>query len=324
MAYGRRMRLAVAALVLAAVTAARADPASQCRSAEQRDGRSESRLDRELAAIAAKARGRVGVKAVVLETGETAALEPSGRFPMQSVYKLPIAMTVLHRVDTGALALTDKIPVTRRDYVSPGQRSPLRDAHPEGTDVTLDELLRLAVSESDGSASDVLLRVLGGPAVVQKYLGDLDITGIAVRDTEQAIGRDWAVQYRNWASPEAAIALLRALVERHVLSAPSTERLRGWMTETPTGEHRLKGLLPAGTRVTHKTGTSGTRSGVTAATNDIGIIALPGGRHLAIAVFVADARADETTREHVIAEIARAAWDHWSDHGRSACPLLAP
>jgi len=74
---------------------------------------------------------------------------------------------------------------------------------------------------------------------------------------------------------------------------------------------RLKGLLPPDTVVAHKTGTDGTRNGLTRATNDIGIITLPDGRHLEIAVFVKDSTADETTREATIARIAKAAFDAW-------------
>jgi beta-lactamase class A len=73
----------------------------------------------------------------------------------------------------------------------------------------------------------------------------------------------------------------------------------------------LKGLLPPGTVVAHKTGTDGTFGGLTRATNDIGIITLPDGRHLAIAVFVRDSTADEATRERTIAAAARAAYDRW-------------
>ena len=61
----------------------------------------------------------------------------------------------------------------------------------------------------------------------------------------------------------------------------------------------------------HKTGTSDTIDGVTTATNDVGIITLPNGQHLAIAVFVSTTKADEKTREDVIAKIARAATDCW-------------
>jgi beta-lactamase class A len=81
------------------------------------------------------------------------------------------------------------------------------------------------------------------------------------------------------------------------------------MIESTPGAKRLKRLLPAGTIVAHKTGTSGTEKGITAATNDIGIITLPGGKHLAIAVFVSDSPADDATREGVIARIAKAVWD---------------
>ena len=85
------------------------------------------------------------------------------------------------------------------------------------------------------------------------------------------------------------------------------------MTESPTGPRRLKGLLPKDATVAHKTGTSGTRNGINAATNDVGIITLPNGRHVAIAVFVAESPADEAAREEVIAKIAKAVWDKWSN-----------
>jgi beta-lactamase class A len=133
-----------------------------------------------------------------------------------------------------------------------------------------------------------------------------------VLNTEKEIGQNWETQYRNFASPEAAVALLRSLYERRGLSDSSQHLLLKFMTESTPGAKRLKGLLPAGAVVAHKTGTSGAQKGITAATNDIGIITLPNGKHLAIAVFVSDSPADEATREGVIAEIARAVWDKFA------------
>ena len=167
-------------------------------------------------------------------------------------------------------------------------------------------------NESDGTASDVLIKLAGGPGAIQTYLSELKIRDLTVLNTEKEIGQDWETQYRNWSSPEAAVALLRALHERRGLSESSQGLLLKLMTASNTGPRRLKGLLPAGTIVAHKTGTSGTENGITAATNDIGIITLPNGKHLAIAVFVADSAADEASREGVIAKIARAVWDTWS------------
>ena len=108
------------------------------------------------------------------------------------------------------------------------------------------------------------------------------------------------------------VVLLRALHEGRGLSEPSRALLLRLMTQTPTGSRRIKGLLPVGTVVAHKTGTSGTVKGLTPATNDVGLVTLPNGRHLAVAVFVSDSMANDSAREKVIARVARAAWDYWS------------
>lgn len=262
--------------------------------------------------IVQAAQGRVGVTASVLETGELVTLNGDQRFPMQSVYKFPIGMAVLAQVDQGTLQLDQQIRVETSDFVSNLQHSPIRDEHPQGVELSLAELLKYMVSESDGTACDVLLNLLGGPDVVTQYLRDLGINDITVANTEKEIGQDRAVQYRNYATPDAAVILLRALYEKQGLSDSSQRVLLRLMTETPTGLQRIKGLLPDGTVVAHKTGTSRTVDGVTAATNDVGLVTLPNGQHLAIAVFVSDSTANNTIREAVIAKVARAAWDEWS------------
>jgi beta-lactamase class A len=262
---------------------------------------------------AGPAKGRVGAYAVVLETGESVELDANGQYPMQSVYKLPIAMAVLRQVEEGALKLDQKVRVEKDEYVRAGMRSPLRDKNPKGADVTVEELIRLSIIESDGSASDVLMRLAGGAAAIRDYLTGITIGEVTVANPEKEIGQDWETQYRNWATPEGAAALLRALYEKRGISDQNQKLLLKFMTESVPGAKRLKGMLPPGTAVAHKTGTSGTNAdGVTAATNDIGIITLPTGKRLAIAVFVSDSPADEATREAVIAGIAKAAWDTWS------------
>jgi len=266
-------------------------------------------LRNQIEQIAAAAQGRVGVAATLLETGESISFHPDEHFPMQSVYKLPIGMAALQQVDAGKINLAQRVRVERSDFVRAGQHSPVRDKNPNGTELSVGELLRFMVSESDGTASDVLLKLVGGAEVVSKFLNELKVTEIVVANTEKEIGQDRETQYRNWASPQGAIALLRALHERRRLSEQSQALLLKLMIESPTGPKRLKGLLPANTIVAHKTGTSGTVNGVTAATNDIGLVTLPNGQHLAIAVFVADSPADSTTREGVIARITRAVYD---------------
>ncbi len=228
---------------------------------------------------------------------------------MQSVYKLPIALTVLHQVEQGRLRLAQPVRFQAGDVISPRQHSPLRDAHPQGgVDVPLQELLRLAVEQSDGVASDILLRTIGGPRVADDYIRGLGIDGIHILDTEKSMGRDVTVQYRNSAEPRALVALLRLIADHSPLSPENTQKLLDWMSNSPTGEHRIPGSLPQGTTIAHKTGTSGEDRGITHATNDVGLITMPCGTQLAVAVLIEDSPESEDAREGVIAEITRAIW----------------
>lgn len=312
------------------VTREKAVQPSQSAVAQKSHGLEDAELQKQIEAIASAAKGHVGMTAVVLEEEKavgskqkaesteqkTVSLNPHDHFPMQSVYKLPIGMAVMRQVDAGKIKLDQKVRVTKDGFVSAAQHSPIRDKYPNGTELTVNELMAWMLRESDGTASDVLMRLAGGPEAVQAYLTELQITDMIVLDTEKAFAQDHSLQYRNWTTPEAAIALLRALYEVRGLSKESQEFLLKLMTESTPGAKRLKGLLPAGTIVAHKTGTSGTENGVTAATNDIGIITLPNGQHLAIAVFVSDSPADVATREAVIAKVAKAVWDKWGKWGK--------
>nr|AIA13845.1 ClassA_beta_lactamase [uncultured bacterium] len=284
--------------------------------ASSNNQRETSKLAAQVEKIAGEARGRVGAAVMLIETGEAiVSLNADQRFPMQSVYKLPIALVVLRRVDRGALALEQRVRVEQSDFISARQHSPIRDKNPRGVEMSLRDLLRFAISESDGTASDVLMRLAGGADVITRELRELGVSGVMVVNTEKELGENQSLQHQNWATPESMLVLLRALQEGRGLSVQSRILLLQLMAESTPGPRRLKGRLPPGTVVAHKTGTSGTEKGMTAATNDVGLITLPDGRHLAIAVFVSDSPADESVREGVIARIARAAWD-WSTQAR--------
>lgn len=260
--------------------------------------------------ISTDAQGRVGAAVMLLETKESISFGGDQKFPMQSVYKFPIGMAVLNQVDKGTLKLEQKVRIEESELVPAKLHSPIRDKYPRGqVEMSVRELLRYMVAESDGTASDVLLHLAGGAERVNAYLHDLGVTEVFVATTEKEMAASEDVQYRNWATPDATAGLLRTFYEGRGLSAGSRALLLQLMTETSTGPHRLKGQLPPGTTVAHKTGTSNTVDGLTRATNDVGIITLPDGRHLVVAIFVSDSKAQENVREGVIARIARAAYD---------------
>jgi beta-lactamase class A len=227
---------------------------------------------------------------------------------MQSVFKLPLAIAVLHMVDLGTLRLDQPVRFLPEDRI-PHAYSPLQDKYPEaGVDAPLRELLRLTVSLSDNVAADILLRVAHGPDSVGDYIASLGIAGFHLQDGERTLHQDVTAQYRNWFEPAGAVQLLRQISDHSPLTPASTDLLLSWM-EGSVQTDRLQGDLQPGTRVAHKSGTSDVDHGLARATNDIGLITLPDGRRLAIAVFITDSMADEATRKKVIARIARAAYD---------------
>jgi beta-lactamase class A len=247
---------------------------------------SASTLSSQFAQIAATSGGRVGVSVQLIESGERDGLNRTERFPMQSVYKLPISMAILDQVERKALTLGQKVSLTEKDMAPAAFHSPMRDAHPHGgIDVSVQDLVRAAIVESDGVASDVLLRLAGGAPRVTAYLRGLGIRDMTVATSELAMSRDPKAQYRNDATPDAGVAILKALYSGRGMSRSARDMLLQYMAGSTPGPN---------------------------ATNDIGIITLPDGRHLAIAVFVKDSSADEATREATIARIARAAFDRWS------------
>jgi beta-lactamase class A len=269
-------------------------------------------LTERFADIARTSGGRMGVCAQAVEGGAAQSLNGSEPFPMQSVYKLPIAMAVLDLADRKTLSLTETVPLRPVDVAGVHFHSPLAERYPQGgVDLSIRDLIRAAIVDSDGVASDLLYARAGGGARITAYVRGLGITDIAVVATEREMAGDQMVQYKNFATPCAAVALLRALDAGRRLSPASRELLLKDLADSTPGPNRIKGRLPEGTPVAHKTGTDATRNGLTRATNDIGIVTLPGGRHLAVAVFVKDSTADESTRERAIADAARAAFDAW-------------
>lgn len=265
-------------------------------------------LQHDMRAISADAHGKVSVACALPGSTLICDLDPHAHPPMQSVFKLPLGITILHLVEQGRLSLDQPVRFLPSDRI-PHAYSPLQDKYPDASvDVPLHELIRLTVSLSDNVSADILLRLAGGPSAVNAYMTTLGVTGFHLQDNEAVLHQDVSAQYRNWFEPAGAVRLLRVIRDHSPLTPDHTQQLLTWMTpETRTA--RLEGDLPANVRVAHKSGTSDVDNGIAHATNDIGLIPLPDGRRIAIAVFVTDSTADQATREKVIARIARAVYD---------------
>jgi beta-lactamase class A len=267
-------------------------------------------LQDSVAQIALSAQGEVGVAVLKEGSGLRFGFNGGRHFPMQSVYKFPLGLYILHQVDQGRLSLDQTISIRKKDWEM-NTHSPMRDKYQAGdVDVSLREVLGYTITFSDNNGCDLLFRLAGGPGKVNDYVHGLGIKDMAIVATEAQMHAAWDVQYTNWSTPAAMAALLQGFYSRKYLSAASDRLMLQWMTAGDSRIPRISALLPPGTIVARKAGTSDTNAaGVAGATNDAGIITLPDGGHLFIVVFVKDSKADMATREGVIARIARAAYE---------------
>jgi beta-lactamase class A len=237
-----------------------------------------------------------------LATGRMLGLNRNQPLPMQSVFKLPIAIEVLHQVDAGKIALDQVIQLVADDA-----REGATGTIVVPSRTTVRKLLEAMVISSDNVACDRLLALVGGPQVVDARMRSHGVEGMTIRFSEREMT---AGKGDNTATPAAMVALLHAVAQKWLGLLPASAKLLDELLfQVGTGAKRIKGALPPGTPVAHKTGTSRTQDGKTDATNDAGIITLPNGHPIAIAVFVHDSPADEPTREETIARLARAAYD---------------
>lgn len=268
---------------------------------------SHAQLREQIARIASQAQGRVGVACSLPGKALDCGYHADEPLPMQSVYKLPISMAMLHAVEQGRFTLDQKLHFVPSKMIGPTEYSPLRDEHPHGAvDDSIEDLIHRAATQSDNVAADVVLRAAGGPAAVTAYMRSLGISGIVIRDPEGRMTRDERLQYRNTAEARSLAVLLRILADRSPLTPEDTQMLLRFMTETHSADHRLRALLPPGTPSADKTGTAGQNRITVNATNDIALVTLPDGRRLAIAVLITDAKTPFAVREQVIAQVGQA------------------
>jgi beta-lactamase class A len=272
-------------------------------------------LQRKIEKIITSKNAIVGVSIISSNGKDQVSVNEEANFPMQSVFKFHIALAVLSQIDEGKFSLNQKIKIEKKDLI-PNTYSSIRDKYPNGTNLTIAEVLKYTVSQSDNIGCDVLLRLIGGPHIVEEYFTKNGFNDISIKLNEEDQQKDWNLQYQNWTTPKAANEVLMKYYDagQKFLSQKSYQFIWKTMRETSTGKNRIKGQLPKKTIVAHKTGSSGTNNdGLTAAVNDIGIVFLPNGEYFFISVFVSESKENADTNEKIIADIAKAAWDYFAD-----------
>ena len=232
------------------------------------------------------------------------------KLPMQSVFKYHIALAVLDLVDQGKLSLDQKVFIKKSELL-PNTWSPIREKNPEGNfEMPISELIEYSVAMSDNVGCDVLLRLIGGPKVVNDYIVSKGVKNTQIVYNEELMQSAWKNQYENYTTMKSATRLLKDFYKGKILSKKSTEFLLAVMYRTSTGLNKIVEQLPKYAKVAHKTGSSGKNdAGLTGAENDIAIITLPNGKTYAIAIFVSDSTESYDVNCKMISDISKVVFE---------------
>jgi len=260
-------------------------------------------LNARLGELVVNAGGKVGICIVHVESGRRVTVGGQQWLPLQSVFKLPLAIVVLRDVHGGQVSLDQMLTVRAEDR-APGVASNAKKWEQVPREVSVRQLLEYSLVDSDNTSSDKLLELLGGPKALTERMQSLGFPGIVVRSPAKAMGSSGELP--NEGTPEALASLLASLQRGEVLEGPQRALLWDLMGRARTGERRIRAGLPTGTQVVDKTGTGASGT----ATNDVGVVTLPGSAgHLAIAVLIAASSLPARAQEDLIAQIARTAFD---------------
>lgn len=223
---------------------------------------------------------------------------------MLSIFKFHIALALLNEVDRGKLNLDEKILVKKSDLME-NTWSPLQKKFPEGNfEMSISELLEYMICYSDNNTTDLILRILGGPAAVQKFADSKKVQNFRIVNNEKKMHEGALFLYDNYTTTHSLSTLLKRFWEKKIVSKKSTKLLLELMYKTTTGANKLSQPLPKGS-IAHRTGSSGKTDHLTIAENDAGIVTLSNGKHYAISVFINDSTESDEINCQMISNISK-------------------
>ena len=288
-------------------------------------------LEQDLGRIQATLGSHLGLAIVDLESGEAAHFNGEVPMPQQSVSKLWVALAALDMSDRGLLDLSERATVRLGDltlFHQPIRKQVLANG---SFTTTYSDYMRRALVSSDNTANDMVLKRVGGPEAVRQVLADKGLSEIRFGPGERimqselaglkwdqsfALGKtffearkrvdhgrrreifdDYVSDPVDGASALSIARALAKLAQGQLLSPASSAQLIGMMRDAKSGPNRLKGGLPQGWSIAHKTGTGqvldivppgvmGEQTGY----NDVGLVTAPDGARYAVSVMIGHTR----------------------------------
>lgn len=265
-------------------------------------------LEDSVSRIIADCPGEMGV-AVIVNDAETIAVNDRSVYPMMSVFKVHQALALCDDFDKRGLSLDTLIEINR-DELDPKTWSPMMKDHPGAVlSLTVRDLLRYALAQSDNNASNLLFKRLVDVAQTDSFIATLiPRSSFRIAYTEEEMLADHDRAYANYTSPLGAAMLMNRLFTEKLVSDGKQDFIKGTLEECKTGTDRIAAPLlgEPGVVIAHKTGSGYVdENGMLVAHNDVAYIRLPHNDiSYTLAVFVKDFKGNEAQASRYIARVS--------------------
>jgi beta-lactamase class A len=255
-----------------------------------------------------------GIYVKSLQTGETVAVDADRQMETMSTIKIPLMVEAFEQLKAGKFKLTDKYTLVQAD-VQPGTGT-IQRLDP-GAVMTVKDLITLMIIVSDNTATEVLYRMVGGPAIVNARMESL---GLKTTRAMNVPSRWFPMQrsaatteqfYRDGAYPfgfstAREMGRLLEMMERGTLvdkesSALMLRIMRGQLYRTRIPRYATGYTIP------HKTGDFLPYVG-----DDVGVLEAPG-RTIVLSIFTGNHFGSGEMLENAIGLVARDVADYFSD-----------
>ena len=226
--------------------------------------------------------------------------------PMLSVFKYFVALKVLDKLEKEKISLNKEV-IIHKNMVNEKLYSPMLDKYKTFPfKISIANLLKYMISESDNNACDILINYAGGTKEIQKYINSIGFVNVEISETELAMNNEIEKQYLNKAHPIDIIRTMKFVRDKNILSDSSRKFLDEIMISTVTGKDKFKAGLPQDVILGHKTGScSRKQNGVEIADNDAGYVFTPNGEVYYIAVMIKDSKMSDDENAKLISKISK-------------------
>lgn len=261
--------------------------------------------------------GQIGI-AVITSDGDTLTVNNSDDYPLMSVFKLHEALAIAHALGIDNQTF-DSILNIRREELSTDTWSPMLKDYPSGDiDISVADLVKYSLLESDNNASNLLFEHVASTEQTDSFIHALPgmPQNFKIRYTERQMQADHAKAYENRTSPLACAVLIDKVISDSLVGREMQDSIISWLGDCKSAPNRMSAAVAQfpDARLYHRTGSGYVNErGEIVAINDVGVIVMPDGRKIAIAVLIKDFTGEQCQADSTIAAVTTKILDRFAN-----------